>query len=285
MRKKNPLKQKLINIGKGLAMAGILSLPTGILSYQVAKTFFPLNSQNPPPITAPEYTGKDPCQIHQGMPFPEPRAIMIPPETKSSTQPTQTPKIQRTPPKASKLEQTKNPNLLETTEGRLNFYDQIVRETMPRIAHGLNPNIYKAKPRFAGDFEIYALARTGLGEARSCPEDEEVIAVMNVITTRANRRKTTTQQEAYRPKQFSCFNKGDPNRPVTQDPMNHDPKSWERMLHLAGDVKYNRVPNPVPGADHYHARSMNKFPRWARHMKKVPLKGAEHIFYNSRRRR
>ena len=130
------------------------------------------------------------------------------------------------------------------------------------------------------DFDI--LARTLYGEARgeyARGGPAALIAVTNVIVNRFNRGgkygKTLTEV-CLKPRQFSCWNSDDPNRPLIQrQDLEKDPlfKFCQKTIRK---VMKGAWPDLTRDSDHYHAASCR--PSWAR-AEKVRLHLGQHIFY------
>lgn len=90
-----------------------------------------------------------------------------------------------------------------------------------------------------------------------------------------------------KPKQFSCFNEGDPNRDKMLEPLKHDSETvWRACWNVAeGEGKYldDTVEGPFPGVTCYFDRSMDKDPpEWARKMELVRRVGRLR-FYRERK--
>jgi len=84
------------------------------------------------------------------------------------------------------------------------------------------------------------------------------------------------------PRQFSCWNKTDPNRPLLSDPLASgrvDAAAFMTALRVAIEVlTADEKDNPIPGVFWYYA-SWIKPPAWAAHMEVVPLADSgQHVF-------
>lgn len=122
----------------------------------------------------------------------------------------------------------------------------------------------------ARDIEI--AARTVYGEARGEIEKGK-IAVAWVIRNRAEHpgwwsrdpnddiTDDTIEAVCRDPRQFSCWNKDDPNREKILA-VNLDSDVFRQCLALTAAVLANLVPDPTGGATHYHVDGVE--PAWAR---------------------
>ncbi len=91
-----------------------------------------------------------------------------------------------------------------------------------------------------------------------------------------------------KPKQFSCFNQGDPNREKLLEPLQHDSEmTWRACWNVAdreGKFLYDTVEGPFPGVTHYFDKSMDKNPPdWAKNLELVKRVGRLR-FYRERKR-
>ena len=121
------------------------------------------------------------------------------------------------------------------------------------------------------------LARTCYGEARGEP-DVGVAAVAWVVVNRVARRAwygSDIGGVCLKPKQFSCWNDDDPNRPLVQGTSLAD-HNFVRCFCISGLVLLGLVQDPTDGATHYHALGI--FPSWARMMRKTGVVGSQ-VFY------
>lgn len=130
--------------------------------------------------------------------------------------------------------------------------------------------------------EVRLLAATVWGEARS--EGElGMRAVAHVMVNRVGERfgeDLTTV--LLTPKQFSVWNRGDPNRRLVQnlvrDPARYvsDFAQWETAQRIAREVLSGQSVDPTGGALFYHTRAVR--PRWSSHGVGRQVIGA-HVFY------
>jgi N-acetylmuramoyl-L-alanine amidase len=141
------------------------------------------------------------------------------------------------------------------------------------------------------DHDVLMLARTLWGEARGEPAEGQT-AVAWVICNRAARGRFAGRlfkQEgavAYVclvPRQFSCWNEGDPNR-IKLLVLGED--QFLDQVAIASNVLDGLVADPTDGADHYHtieppAGTEVWPPDWAETMRETARFGG-HVFYDSR---
>lgn len=144
------------------------------------------------------------------------------------------------------------------------------------------------------DHDALTLARTLYGEARGEPIDGK-IAVAWVIRNRASRSRFAgallghdgaVDKVCRAPWQFSCWNEGDPNRPLLLA-LREDQCRGE--YGVATNVLDGLVADPTCGADHYHTIERPAWaqawpPDWAATMAETARFGG-HVFYDSRRPR
>lgn len=153
--------------------------------------------------------------------------------------------------------------------------------------------------------DLDALARTLWGEARGEPRPGRV-AVAWVIRNRAQRtnlpffagpllgRAGAVQRVCHAPWQFSCWNKGDPNRAqilaLTPAQLAGERAVAVEVLETerTGEASSGTSQSdPTRSADHYHTIDRPGWaaewpPRWARDYREVARVG-HHVFYDSRR--
>ncbi len=123
------------------------------------------------------------------------------------------------------------------------------------------------------------VAQTILAEARG-EGRAGMYAVAACIKVRAEKRKLTYRQVCLQPKQFSCWNAGDPNR-AKMDTFLKLPQAKYAIL-LAGNMdKLNT--KFIGHADHYMTIALWKTGRvkWARGHKPVAFAGS-HVFFRLR---
>jgi spore germination cell wall hydrolase CwlJ-like protein len=132
-----------------------------------------------------------------------------------------------------------------------------------------------------------ALALTMWGEARN-QGSAGMRAVGHVIKNRAESNHpgvfggTNIEDVAYAPKQFSAWNKGDPNRDMMlsiDELQPGDPgyDEWQEAQELAANILSGRDSDNTNGSLYYHTKAVN--PNWAKRIDPVKQIG-DHLFYN-----
>ncbi|MEZ5955918.1 MAG: cell wall hydrolase [Hyphomonadaceae bacterium] len=141
--------------------------------------------------------------------------------------------------------------------------------------------ISAATPAVLNEAEVRLLAATVWGEARSEGEDG-MRAVAHVMVNRIGPRfGEHLSTVILSPKQFSVWNRGDPNRRtvinLARDPSSvaTDPQ-WLVADQVAREVLSGQSVDPTGGALFYHTRAVR--PRWARIGQGRQVIG-QHIFY------
>lgn len=134
--------------------------------------------------------------------------------------------------------------------------------------------------------EMLALALTMWGEARN-QGTEGMRAVGHVIKNRAesNHPKmfgSGIEGVALAPKQFSAWNKGDPNRDKMLNIGDLKPgmpgyDQWLEAQNIAKKILQGRDADPTDGSLYYHTTAVN--PAWAKNIDPVKKIG-DHVFYN-----
>ena len=169
------------------------------------------------------------------------------------------------------------------------------------------PSKYEVTAEIANP-ELDTLAQTIWGEARQ-EGTKGMIAVGNVIKNRAEANKKMFGQGikgvALKPKQFSCWNEGDPNREKLKDILQYDKlvsmrksptgepfnewfqkfkntgeyleyKSYIKAKEIAQQILSGSVPDPTKGAVYYHTLDVK--PIWRTKLDQVAQYG-NHVFY------
>ena len=169
------------------------------------------------------------------------------------------------------------------------------------------PQKYEVTAEIANP-NLSVLAQTIWGEARQ-EGTKGMIAVGNVIKNRAEANKKMFGQGikgvALKPKQFSCWNEGDPNREKLKDILQYDKlvsmrksptgepfnewfqkfkntgeyleyKSYLKAKEIAQQVLDGTVPDPTKGAVYYHTLDVK--PIWRTKLDQVAQYG-NHVFY------
>lgn len=124
------------------------------------------------------------------------------------------------------------------------------------------------------------MRRTVFGEARSEPFEGQ-IAVAWVILNRARHRTVNWWGRGiigvcFAPKQFSCWNPGDPNSGLARVATENS-KSLLQASAAAAMVLTGVAPDPTFGATHYYADSIEA-PGWARAATPT-VKIGHHLFF------
>lgn len=169
------------------------------------------------------------------------------------------------------------------------------------------PSKYEVTAEIANP-NLSVLAQTIWGEARQ-EGTKGMIAVGNVIKNRAEANKKMFGQGikgvALKPKQFSCWNEGDPNREKLKDILQYDKlvsmrksptgepfnewfqkfkntgeyleyKSYIKAKEIAQQILSGSVPDPTKGAVYYHTLDVK--PIWRTKLDQVAQYG-NHVFY------
>lgn len=156
--------------------------------------------------------------------------------------------------------------------------------------------------------DLNVLAQTIWGEARQ-EGTKGMLAVGNVIKNRAEANKKMFGQGirgvALKPKQFSCWNQGDPNREKLKDILQYDKlvslrqsptgepfnewfkkfkntgeyleyKSYLKAKEIAKQILDGSAPDPTKGAVYYHTLDVK--PIWRTKLDQVAQYG-NHVFY------
>lgn len=112
------------------------------------------------------------------------------------------------------------------------------------------------------DHEI--LARTAWGEFRSHGE-EGMQTVLNTVCNRLASGITwwgaSLRDICLHPKQYSCWNASDPNRPKIMAVTVKDPQ-YVLALGLAEQAMSARLPDITKGADSYFDERLKTWPKW-----------------------
>lgn len=146
----------------------------------------------------------------------------------------------------------------------------------------LSAPIEAPAPIEASEEEVRVLAATAWAEARSEGEDG-MRAVAHVIVNRVGPRFGNSISEvALSPFQFSAWNRGDPNRPLAQNPDRYaragiNRTTWRSAQAIAREVVEGRSVDPTRGALFYHTRAVR--PYWAKYGVGKRVIG-QHIFYS-----
>ncbi len=138
------------------------------------------------------------------------------------------------------------------------------------------------------DRDVEIMAKTIYGEARGESEEGKE-AVACVIMNRYKAHKWFTgyrteygvkipdiSETCLKPKQFSCWNKKDPNRPLL-DKIDASNEVFADCLHLAARALAGELEDFTGGATFYHTKNIR--PYWSLH-KSPCYETGNHLFYN-----
>ena len=124
--------------------------------------------------------------------------------------------------------------------------------------------------------DLDVLARTLWGEARGeGREGIEAVAAVIVNRMAARRWGATAAAVCRARRQFSCWNRRDPNRPKLERVDERDP-AFALCREVAAAALAGRLADPTGGATHYHVCGLR--PWWARGLEPCARIGA-HLFY------
>ena len=126
---------------------------------------------------------------------------------------------------------------------------------------------------------IEVLAKTIYGEARgelSKYGMNSLIAIGNVVINRCKKSGKTVEGECMKPRQFSCWNKNDPNYNIIQN-IDVGDKIYKICLDIADKIINGTQADVTNGADHYYSKTINS-PYWAKGKKKI-LEIGNHVYY------
>lgn len=129
--------------------------------------------------------------------------------------------------------------------------------------------------------ELAVLAATLWGEARN-QGDEGMRAVACVIQNRKNagyRKKTTFTAVCLDPKQFSCWNAGDPNLPRMKQVASQPDAAYQTALAIAAELIQRGLPDITDRSRHYYAATLRPPAYWARGKSPRKVIG-DHLFFN-----
>jgi len=131
--------------------------------------------------------------------------------------------------------------------------------------------------------ELDLVTATIFGEARGEPIEGKV-AVGWVIKNRVldDRWPCTYKDVVLQPKQFSCWNKTDPNYPdtlrATVPTLSWRSLAWQECRLVAHGIIYDRLRDNTQDSNHYHAINIIELPKWADGLKVMKRYG-NHVFY------
>lgn len=81
------------------------------------------------------------------------------------------------------------------------------------------------------------------------------------------------------PWQFSCWNKGDPNRAYLTGAKAIPETEYARAREAAVAAMTSKDPDPTGGATHYYSTTMVSPPKWTGHPARRTTKIGRHIFF------
>ncbi len=136
---------------------------------------------------------------------------------------------------------------------------------------------------------IHVIRQTVFGEARSEGKPGmRVVAhvIMNRWAAQEIRYGRGVRGVALKRKQFSCWNRGDPNRKaiLNVEKLDHDSLDYQRWIEageIAQKVYDGELRDNISGATFYHTTGMVAY--WRKDMKVVGIAG-KHIFFKPKRR-
>lgn len=129
---------------------------------------------------------------------------------------------------------------------------------------------------------IEIMARTIYGEARGeylkkTGGIDSLIAVGNVIMNRHLKSKESIEKVCLKPKQFSCWNKNDPNKKIIESVDMKD-EIYKICYETAIKIITGKTEDITKGANHYYSKFMKTAPFWAAG-KNPTVTIANHIFF------
>lgn len=129
--------------------------------------------------------------------------------------------------------------------------------------------------------DLDALYRTVWGEVRGQGAEEQAAVVHVILNRWQSGRWGSLRDTVLARKQFSVWNRNDPNYPLVSDPALPRRASFQRVAALCDTILRLRLeggPDFTGGADHYHHGLV---PYWGRNAKGRRIGGA--LFYRLRR--
>lgn len=137
------------------------------------------------------------------------------------------------------------------------------------------------------DHEILFL--TIVGEARGEPIEGQ-IAVGNVIMNRVKATRKSVKHICLAPRQFSCWNDNDPNRPKLEGIIreilkgSYDFEPYKQIQWVAAGLLEKKIKDNTNGVLNYMTsalfHSVNR-PNWAKIPKTDPFKVGDHTFFTA----
>lgn len=134
------------------------------------------------------------------------------------------------------------------------------------------------------DSEILFL--TLVGEARGEPIQGQ-IAVANVIANRAKERGLSIREVCLQPKQFSCWNINDVNRPLLEELAKEfiysssPTEKYSQLWWVVAGVVDRKINDNTKGSNHYLTSTLfasTNAPEWSKKFKQEPVVIGHHTF-------
>ncbi len=123
--------------------------------------------------------------------------------------------------------------------------------------------------------ELDVFIRTVYGEARGeGPEGQAAVA--HTILNRAMKNKKSIKQVCLAPRQFSAWNRNDPNRKKIEA-LSKSNSAYKKIQSIIIDVLDGKIKDPTDGCTHYYSTSLKTPPYWAKD-KKVVITIGKHRF-------
>lgn len=149
----------------------------------------------------------------------------------------------------------------------------------PRPPGRTTPNVLPEYLR-EDDYEISVVARTLWGEARG-EGAAGMQAVASVIRNRLDlhwQGKFTPAEICLSPRQFSCWNPGDPNLARMERVMREPDAAYESACRIARDMLQGRLADSTNGATHYVASTLRPRPVWLQGKTPIAVIGNHEFF-------
>lgn len=171
-------------------------------------------------------------------------------------------------------------NAYDEVKSKLASPSQIQSDSLPEIE--IEPPT--AAERKREQEALYVMALTMWGEARRHGQ-QGMRAIGHVILNRARANRPMFGNGivgvALKRKQFSCWNKGDPNRQAMQNIASlpegsPDHRRWEEAKKIAREIITGQSHDPTGGALFYHTLDVD--PAWAQGIEPIKMV-ADHVFY------
>lgn len=129
--------------------------------------------------------------------------------------------------------------------------------------------------------EVAIVAATLWGEARNQGEQgmRAVACVINNRLRQKYRKKTSAAAVCLDPKQFSCWNPGDPNLPRMQRIASEPDSAYRTACAIARELVQGTLQDITDRARHYYAATLRPPAYWSRGKSPCKVIG-DHLFYN-----